>query len=318
MSQTGAEETQFDFVEIGALNLAFEVKQWINEITPQPSEALQNLVESHPISIIAKQGGTQWYIRPADGRSPVPIDAAKFPVQPADLKSAEGFLNIAYLVKWISCIRSAVDGSASEASLNELRKLAEAEKEPTRTILLANLGARVIALSPRNPEWLAVSRLNSDAVSGAFSAYRKLENEKALAAVQFRNGNQSLGESGPTNIVSISEAFSDVDWSYFESAVAQPQKHTGALTNRIVTWNFNKEGKLVSNNDQTEPIVNAVGATYVLTPDQHIILIGDVNNEKVEAIQGARSLADLLSTSKRYDLKAFFSTPGSSILMAVH
>jgi hypothetical protein len=313
-SQTEGEETQFDTVEIGALNLAFEVKQWLVKIAPTPSEALQKLVESRPIAIIIRGGGKQWYIRPPDRRSPVPIDVERFPIQSADLESAEGLLNIAYLTKWISCTRFALDGSASQDMLDELRKLAEAEPEPARTTLLENLGARIVSLSARNPEWLAAIRANSDAVSAPLLAYRKLESDKALVALQFYNGTPTPDESGLAK-VTVVKNFGVEDWSDFARAIAVPHKASGALTNRIVTWSFGSEGKLVSNNDQLESITKAVVATFVLTPDQHVLLTGNLNNEKLEAIQKVNSLDQLISTSKQYELTPFLSRPGSAKML---
>jgi hypothetical protein len=61
-------------------------------------------------------------------------------------------------------MREALDGTANEElRFSELYKLASAEKEPTKSILLANLGARLSSLSPRNPGWqVALQRASSD------------------------------------------------------------------------------------------------------------------------------------------------------------
>jgi hypothetical protein len=58
-------------------------------------------------------------------------------------------------------------------------------------------------------------------------------------------------------------------------------------------------------------------ATFVLTPEQHIFLKGEVNQEKINAILRSASLPALIDTSKKCELEPFVSRPGSGTLISL-
>jgi hypothetical protein len=134
---------------------------------------------------------------------------------------------------------------------------------------------------------------------------------------QPNSSDSKFAYSGKVSIEENGSGMNSQSWSDFVAALATQVKSSGALRNRMVTWNVGDDGKLIPNNDQSIRTINAPIATYVLTPDQHIILKGKVNNEKLEAIQRANNLDELIQTSAKFDLQPFLSRPGSGTILAL-
>jgi hypothetical protein len=316
-SEEVGEELAFDTVEIGALNLAFEVKDWVDAVMPKPTSAFGALVRTGPIDIVVREGGKRWLIRAADKRSLIPIDLTQFSVQPQDVEAANKLLDMPYLTKWVTCMRTALSGSASEDCLTELTGLAAREKEPTKSQLLANLGARLSSLGSRNPGWQGALRLASSNPSSpaglALAAYRKLEYQKIETALKFDRSHPTSSGFELAKVLTTNYDWADFTWSDLDAAMKKTQTNAG-LKGRIVTWKLGSDGQPIPNNDQTKGMSGVI-ATFVLTPDQHIILKGEINTQKIDAIEQATSLKELISVSAYEKLDAFWSTPGSGTLI---
>jgi hypothetical protein len=322
--QAPDEETQFDTVEIGALNLAFDVKKWVTKLTPKPTAGFAMLVQTRPILIVAQENGKRWFIRPPDKRVLVPIDPAKFALQTQDLDAAEKLLDIHYLTQWISCMRAALNGSASEDCIAELCKLAQAETEPTKSLLLANLGARLSSLGARNPQWqAALQRAASDPSSPAgiaLAAYRKLEYDKVMMVLKF-HPTQAMSNGFELSQVVQPNYIPNEDWSsYSWSDVVTTMKaryKTPGGSDRVIIWILDSDAKPIPITDQTSKDVEGVMATYVLSTEQHIMLIGKVTGAKMDEILQASSLKQLIVRSQQCQLDPLLSRPGSGTVFTL-
>lgn len=306
---------QFDLVEVTGLALALEVPGWSDEITPPPSKAFVRLVQTRPVSLLTADRGVSWWERRPGGGKLQAVDDTKYDLRPTDLQAADQLLAKPYIREWVACMRALWVGKGDARCAVKLSELAAANTNREQAkVMLANLGARLLALEPQNRE-LSAMMYNKDrpeTIGTALAAYRHLEAEKIAAAYAFDPQSHStpgrisflpagvLAASGPT-----------IDWEDFNLlADRECDSDSRECKLDLTFWDLTKDGEARQIRN-SKKFSDAKMSALIVSPDYHLVFRGRFTASQLEGITSAQTLKAMLELSNKANVDTFLSRPGS-------
>lgn len=321
-SESGSNSTSapyvFDNVEISALALGLEIKEWKGLLKPQPSKELVTVVQGLPIMLLTGDGGKTWATRPRGATQARTLVGQSVQLSPIDLSVVLQILNMPFLKDYIECMRDAWEGKAKSECVEELAHKANLEPDEIRHVLLVNLGARLISLSPQNREWKALvfSNTKSADVESALKAYNTYELAKIAVLASFAKQSSNTLVTSLRADKRILDVNSNIAFDilaeysslpHFRSNSFWPQVYSGSISSSEGEAKLVSTGRFRAGDDQ-------IYACF-FSGDDYAVIAGNLKASLATNLNSAQSADNLLTTMQaETNLCLFLSHPGSAFV----
>ena len=305
----------YDRIDLAAIALALEIPGLRDGIEPQPSDGLAKIVRLRPKMLLTLDDGIGWSMQLKGQRKPSVINLERYPLKPDDVAAMEAILESSYVAKWVACMSAAWEGRATEQCIRGL--LDEAAKrihERGREEMLADLGARMVALAPQNNEWseMLYQKEIPGEVRLALEAFEMFETAKLQAALAYLSDRPNEAPFTFANAAVRIDDRVDVFWNDFagpgedgDGAVKGPSRRP------FTTWKVDDSGEVVAIRDNDRWEEGNVFSLW-LSEDRQAIIVGELLDKAIREIRETRGVEDLVRVSEKWDFHVFLSRSGSS------